>query len=87
MVRKGAADLEKSVDGIKNYFFKDGVQMVVDGYSLDEITEIMETRIEYREKRENVQKSMLKSMGGPCSSVGYGRYSYWSCSYVSWFWR
>ena len=61
--RKGAADLEKSVDGIKNYFFKDGVQMVVDGYSLDEITEIMETRIEYREKRENVQKSMLKSMG------------------------
>ena len=27
--------------------------MVVDGYSLDEITEIMETRIEYREtKRE-----------------------------------
>jgi chemotaxis protein MotA len=54
---------EKNMDSIKNYFFKDGVQMVVDGYSLDEITEIMETRIEYREKRENVQKSMLKSMG------------------------
>jgi len=62
--RKGAADLEKSVDGIRNYFFKDGVQMVVDGYSLEELTEIMETRIEYREKkREKVQKSMLKSMG------------------------
>ena len=37
--------------------------MVVDGYSLEELTEIMETRIEYREKRESVQKSMLKSMG------------------------
>ena len=49
--------------GIGNYFFKDGVQMVVDGYSLEELTEIMETRIEYREKREGVQKSMLKSMG------------------------
>ena len=61
--RKGAADLEKSVDGIKNYFFKDGVQMVVDGYSLEELTEIMETRIEYREKREGVQQAMLKSMG------------------------
>ena len=61
--RKGAADLEKTVDGIRNYFFKDGVQMVVDGYSLEELTEIMETRIEYREKREGVQKSMLKSMG------------------------
>ncbi len=61
--RKGPADLEKSVDSIKVYFFKDGVQMVVDGYSLDEVTEILETRIEYREKREKTQTDMLKSMG------------------------
>ena len=61
--RKGPADLEKSVDTIKTYFFKDGVQMVVDGYSLEETTEIMETRIEYREKREKIQTDMLKSMG------------------------
>jgi len=45
--RKGAADLEKHVDSIKNFFFRDGVQMVVDGYSLEELTEILETRIEY----------------------------------------
>ena len=63
VARKGPADLEKGVDGIKNYFFKDGVQMVVDGYSLEETTEIMETRIEYREKREKIQTDMLKSMG------------------------
>ena len=37
--------------------------MVVDGYSLEEVTEIMETRIEYREKREKIQTDMLKSMG------------------------
>ena len=61
--RKGTADLEKHIESIGSFFFKDGVQMVVDGYSLEELTEIMETRIEYREKRENVQKSMLKSMG------------------------
>ena len=61
--RKGAADLEIAVDTISIYFLKDGVQMVVDGYSLDEVTEIMETRIEYREKREKVQTDMLKSMG------------------------
>ena len=61
--RKGAADLEKAVDTIRIYFLKDGVQMVVDSYSLDEVTEIMETRIEYREKREKVQTDMLKSMG------------------------
>ena len=61
--RKGAADLEKGVETVRMYFLKDGVQMVVDGYSLDEVTEIMETRIEYREKREKVQTDMLKSMG------------------------
>ena len=61
--RKGAADLEKAVEAVRIYFLKDGVQMVVDGYSLDEVTEIMETRIEYREKREKVQTDMLKSMG------------------------
>ena len=61
--RKGPADLEKAVDSIKTYFFKDGVQMVVDGYSLEEVTDILETRIEYREKREKVQTDMLKAMG------------------------
>ena len=61
--RKGPADLEKSVDTIKTYFFKDGVQMVVDGYSLEEVSDILETRIEYREKREKTQTDMLKSMG------------------------
>jgi len=61
--RKGAADLEKAVETIRIYFLKDGIQMVVDGYSLDEVTDIMETRIEYREKREKVQTDMLKAMG------------------------
>ena len=61
--RKGAADLEKNLDSIRNFFFKDGCQMVVDGYSLEELTEILETRIEYREQREKTQADMFKSMG------------------------
>jgi chemotaxis protein MotA len=61
--RKGPSDLEKAVDTIRIYFLKDGVQMVVDGYSLEEVTDILETRIEYREKREKVQTDMLKAMG------------------------
>lgn len=85
--RKGAADLEKSVDSIKNYFFKDGVQMVVDGYSLDEITEIMETRIEYREKKRKCSEVYVKIYGRPCSCLGHGRDSNWFSAYVSWFWR
>ena len=61
--RKGVAELEKAVEGIKNPFFRDGAQMVVDGYSLEELTEILETRIEYREVREKTQAGLFKSMG------------------------
>ncbi len=61
--RKGVAELEKSVEVIKNPFFRDGVQMVIDGYSLEELTEILETRIEYREVREKTQAGLFKSMG------------------------
>ena len=61
--RKGVAELEKSVESLKNPFFRDGIQMVVDGYSLDELTEILETRIEYREVREKTQAGLFKSMG------------------------
>ena len=63
VARKGPVDLEKSIDTIKNPFFKDGVQMVRDGYKIEELVEIMEIRIKYREKREKVQADMLKSMG------------------------
>ncbi|GIS47588.1 MAG: hypothetical protein Ct9H90mP20_2580 [Candidatus Neomarinimicrobiota bacterium] len=37
--------------------------MVIDGYSLEEITEILNTRIDYRELRENTQGGLFKSMG------------------------
>ena len=61
--RKGTADLEKHIESIGSFFFKDGVQMVIDGYSLEEITEILNTRIDYRELRENTQAGLFKSMG------------------------
>ena len=63
IARKGASDLEKGVDSIKTYFFKDGIQLVVDGMGADEVVEIMETRVEFREKREKLQYDMLKAMG------------------------
>ena len=54
IARKGASDLEKGVDSIKTYFFKDGIQLVVDGMGADEVVEIMETRVEFREKKRKV---------------------------------
>lgn len=63
VARKGAAELEKNVESIRNPFFRDGAQMVVDGYSLEELTDILETRIEYREIREKTQADLFKTMG------------------------
>jgi chemotaxis protein MotA len=37
--------------------------MVVDGMSLDEMSEILNTRIDYRELREKTQARLFKSMG------------------------
>ncbi len=61
--RKGTAELEKEIGSIKNPFFRDGVQMVVDGYSADELTDILITRIDYREIREKTQADLFKTMG------------------------
>lgn len=61
--RKGPAELEKQIPEIRNPFFRDGVQMVVDGYSLDELTDILVTRIDYRESREKSQANLFKTMG------------------------
>ena len=37
--------------------------MVVDGYSEDEIADILNTRIDYREVREKAQEDLFKTMG------------------------
>jgi len=63
VARKGPTELDNKVSSIINPFFRDGVQMVRDGYAIEELTDIMETRIKYREKREKIQADMLRSMG------------------------
>ena len=61
--RKGVADLESKVSNIDNPFFRDGVQMVVDGMAIEEVTDILTTRIDYRESRERTQADLFKNMG------------------------
>ena len=61
--RKGTAEIESKIGGIDNPFFRDGVQMVVDGMNLEEMTDILSTRIEYREARERNQANLFKNMG------------------------
>ena len=61
--RKGVADLESKVSSIDSPFFRDGVQMVIDGMAVEEVTDILTTRIDYRESRERTQADLFKNMG------------------------
>ncbi len=63
IARKGPKDLENALDQVRNPFLKDGIQMVVDGYSVDEIHDILSTRVEYREEREHTEANLFKAMG------------------------
>ena len=63
VARKGTADLEKATDGIKDWFMKDGVQMIVDGLPEEDIRNIMETRVVNRELREDAEANVFKTMG------------------------
>ena len=55
---KATADLEKHIDSVKSYFFKDGLQMVIDGYSLEELSEILSTSSEIPSCAEPTTKAM-----------------------------
>ena len=63
IARKGVAELESKTSSIDNPFFRDGVQMVIDGMAIEELTDILATRIDYRESRERTQADLFKNMG------------------------
>ena len=63
VARKGPKDLENALGDVQNPFLRDGLQMVVDGYAVEEIRDILGTRVEYREEREMTEANMFKAMG------------------------
>ncbi|MCF6237275.1 MAG: MotA/TolQ/ExbB proton channel family protein [Candidatus Marinimicrobia bacterium] len=63
VARKGTSDLEKATAGVKDFFLKDGIQMIVDGHSEEDIRGMLETRIINRELREDAEANVFKTMG------------------------
>lgn len=61
--RMGMGELVKSMDKVKNYFLKDGIQFVIDGLEMNEIQELMETREYYRSEREIQESNLMNKMG------------------------
>lgn len=63
VARKGTNDLEKELSNVRNFFLKDGLQMIVDGMSEEDIRNILQTRIVNRELREEAEANVFKTMG------------------------
>lgn len=66
----GRLALEKEVGGIKNFFLSDGIQMLADGYSMNEINEILKERINFRAERERKEADILITMSKYAPAFG-----------------
>ncbi len=67
---KGKVHLEKSLPGIENEFLKHALQMLIDGYSADEIKEILDTRIEQTYEQEISSASIYRTMANLSPAYG-----------------
>lgn len=59
---KGKFHLEKQLNDIENIFLQDAMQMLVDGYSRDEIREILDTRIQQTYEQEMSSAGIFRTM-------------------------
>ena len=61
--RKDRKSLEQAATNINNRFLKDGVAFIAQGTPLEDLRTIMETREEYRERREQNEAGLMKTLG------------------------
>ncbi|SMF25212.1 motility protein A [Desulfovibrio gilichinskyi] len=59
---KGEENLEGSLKSIENEFLREGLQMLVDGYSKEEIKEILDNRIQQYNEQEHCAAGIYRTM-------------------------
>ncbi|MDP8207826.1 MAG: MotA/TolQ/ExbB proton channel family protein [Candidatus Electryonea clarkiae] len=70
LATQGTLELEKAVRSIRNPFLRDGVQMLADDYSVDEIEDILGQRIEYRLRKERDDSGVVRMIARFCPAFG-----------------
>ena len=68
--KKGAISLERALPGIENQFLKQAVQMLVDGYSKEEIKEILDTTIQQHYDQEMASAGIYRTMAKLAPAFG-----------------
>ena len=61
--RMGLGELVKTMDKVRNYFLKDGIQFIIDNLEMNEIENLLETREFYRSEREIQESNLMNKMG------------------------
>ena len=67
---RGKIHLETTLPGIENEFLQNAIQMLVDGYSREEIKEILETRIEQTYQQELSSAGIYRTMAKLAPAYG-----------------
>lgn len=68
--RSGMLNLEVELKRIKNPFLRDGIKMLVDGYSAEEIREMLDSRTHYRQVREFSEAQIFRTMASFAPAFG-----------------
>ena len=61
--KKGTAELEKYVEGVKTHFIKDGLVFIINGMKYEDIKQILIKREEFRKNRESHESDLMKTLG------------------------
>ncbi len=68
--REGLLVLEDEMEEIEDNFFRNGLQMVIDGFEPEIIKQILNTEVSSMEGRHELGQSIYKSWGGFCPAFG-----------------
>ncbi len=60
---QGNLELEKAAKSVRNPFLKDGIQMLADNYTTEEIEDILGQRIEFRLDKEQQDSEVIRTIG------------------------
>jgi chemotaxis protein MotA len=60
---QGNLELEKAVKSVRNPFLRDGIQMLADNYTTEEIEDILGQRIEFRLDKEQQDAEVIRTIG------------------------
>lgn len=68
--KEGLLSIENEISQIEDGFFQNALRLMVDGTSSEKMREVLETEIDFLEKRHHVGESIFMTLGGFAPTLG-----------------